>query len=84
MQSAEVINELLKYGANPSESAFSGNTPFQIASARGMQYIRHLLESSVKGTTVRQKEVRDISRITSPLLSLISLMIKNKRRESTV
>jgi len=48
---------LLKYGANPSEPSFSGNTPIQRASGRGMQTIRQILENTAKGIPVEDKQV---------------------------
>lgn len=56
-ENMDSIAELLKYGANPSEPSFSGNTPIQIASGRGMQAIRQLLENTAKGVPVEDKQV---------------------------
>ena len=57
-ENTNIIAELLKYGANPSEQSFSGNTPIQIASGRGMQSIRQLLENAAKGIPVEDKQVK--------------------------
>ena len=60
-QNIEVIQELLDCHANPSEGAFSGNTPLQVASSRGMQNVRLLLESAsgiIRPTSGKNKEVR--------------------------
>ncbi|XP_068687143.1 B-cell lymphoma 3 protein-like [Montipora foliosa] len=56
-ENTNVIAELLRWGANPGEPAFSGNTPIQIASGRGMQSIRQQLENSSKGTVLEYKQV---------------------------
>jgi len=56
-----VIKELLDCGANASEGAFSGNTPLQVASGRGMQNVRLLLESAsgiIRTTSGKSREVR--------------------------
>lgn len=56
-----MIKELLDCGANASEGAFSGNTPLQVASGRGMQNVRLLLESAsgiIRTTSSKSKEVR--------------------------
>lgn len=56
-ENTDIIAELLKYGANPSEPSFSGNTPIQIASGRGMQTIRQILENTAKGIPVEDKQM---------------------------
>jgi len=56
-ENIDVIRELLNCGADPSEPAFSGNTPLQIASGRGMQNVRQLFESNTRGTSGRYKGI---------------------------
>lgn len=61
-----MIQELLDCGANVSEGAFSGNTPLQVASGRGMQNVRLLLESAlgiIRPTSGKNKEVRLLNKL---------------------
>lgn len=64
-ENLEVIQELLKCGANVSAGSFSGNTPLQVASGRCMQNVRLLLESAgsnIKSANGKHKEVKQMKK----------------------